>query len=142
MSIETQGTKFFWSTSTALSTAQEIQPVRNWSGLGGTAPVIDVTHLQSTSREKKIGLRDPGELSLGMLYDDTDVGQLALQADAATRTLRKMAIKWSTVDANGVGVEFNAYSGGLEISGSEDGVVEASCQIVIANAVTNTTFAT
>ena len=139
---ETQGTKFFWSTSTSRSTAQQINKVRNWSGLGGTAPVIDVTNLASTAREKMMGLRDPGELTLGLWYDATDTGQVALQTDAGTRTLRKMVIKWSTVSANGYEAKFDAYSGGIDISGAEDGAVEASCQIIVANAVSHTTYAT
>ena len=142
MAYETQGTRFFWSTSTAGSTAQEITQVQNWSGLGGTAPVIDVTHLGSTAREKMMGLRDPGELTLSMIYDATAAGQVALQADAGSRTLRKMTIHWSTVSANGLGCEFFAYSGGLEITGAEDDKVMASAQIIIANAVTHTTYAT
>jgi len=142
MAYETQGTRFFWGSSTSGSTLQEITGVRNWSGLGGSAPVIDVTDLDSVSREKMMGLRDPGELSLGLWYDATAAGQLALQADAGSRTLRKMTIKWSTVTANGLGCLFDAYSGGIEISGSEDGAVEASCQIIVADAVTHTTYTT
>lgn len=144
MAYETQKTRFFWSTSTAASTnsSAEILQVRNWSGLGGSAPVIDVTHLGSTSREKMMGLRDSGELTIGLWYDSEDAGQTALQTDAGARTLKKMVIKWSTVSANGLGCEFLAYSGGLDISGSEDGAVEASAQIIIANAVTHTTYAT
>ena len=89
-----------------------------------------------------MGLRDPGELTLTMQHSVTDAGQLALRTDAGTRTQRKMAIKWTTVDANGLGVEFNAYCGGVAIDGSPDDKVMASGQIIIANAVTETTFAT
>ena len=143
MAYETQGTRFFWSASTTLSTAVEITQVQNWSGLGGSAPVIDVTHLGSTAREKMMGLRDPGELTLGLIYNATDAGQVALEADAASRSERKMAIKWSTSgDANGLGCEFAAYCGGLDISGAEDDKVVASAQIIVANAVTHTTFTT
>lgn len=143
MAIETQGTRFFWSTSTAASTANVIGQVMNWSGLGGTAPVIDITHLGSTAREKLMGLRDPGELSLGLIYSATDTGQNLLQTDAGLRAQRKMTIKWSTSgEGNGYGCEFTAYSGGLDITGSEDDKVTASAQIIVANAVTHTTYAT
>jgi len=143
--LETQQTRFFWSTSTALSTSLEILGVLNWSGLGGTAPVINVTDLKSTAQEKKIGLRDGGELTLGINYNPSTVispGLEALEADAGTRTMRKMAIKWSTVDANGLGKEFMAYCGGVTIDGSEDDVVKGSVQIVLAGGASNTTFAT
>jgi len=143
--LETQGTRFFWSTSTALSTAQEILGVKTWGGFGGTSPVIDVSDLKSTSREKRMGLRDSGEVTLGINYNpDTSVsaGVAAMEADAASRTLRKFAVKWSTVDANGLGKEMNAYCGGLTIDGAEDDVVKGSLQIILASGASNTTFST
>ena len=143
--IETQGTRFFWSTSTALSTAVEILGVKNFSGLSGQSPIIDVTDLQSTIREQKIGLRSPGELTLGLVWDPATTemdGQRALEADAGTRTLRKLAIKWSTIDTNGLGLEVDAYCGGITIDGSEDDVLSGSAQIILNAGVTHTTFAT
>ena len=149
MAYETQGTRFFWSTAVhvegstvAGSTSQEINGVVNWSGLGGNSPVIDVTDLNSTAREKRSGLRDPGELTLGLIYNATDAGQVALQAAASGRTRHKMVIHWSTVDANGQGCEFLAFCGGLEISGDIDDKVMGSAQIVISYGVTHTTYAT
>jgi hypothetical protein len=143
--METQGTRFFWSTSTALSTAQEVLGVKNWSGFGGTSPVIDVSDLKSTSREKRMGLRDAGELTLSGNYNASTAvspGLAAMDADAGTRTLRKFALKWSTVDANGVGKEVNAYCGGVTIDGSEDDIVTFSAQVIFAGCASNTTFAT
>jgi len=143
MAIETQGTRFFWSTSTAASTAQEILGVEGWDGLGGVSPVIDVTNLASTAREKIAGIRDPGELSINLQYDpSTGTGQHSLRVDAGTRVTRKLIIKYSTVDANGVGLEVNAQSGGVAITGSVDDKVMGSAQIILQNAVTETTFAT
>jgi len=143
MAIETQGTRFFWSTSTAKSTAQEILGVEGWDGLGGVSPVIDVTNLKSTAREKKAGIRDPGELSLTLHYDPTTgTGQHALRTDAGLRLTRKMVVKYSTVDANGIGLEVNAQSGGVAISGTVDDKVMGTAQIILQNAVTETTFAT
>ena len=143
--VETQGTRFFWSTSTALSTAQEILGVKNFSGFGGTSPVIDTSDLQSTAREKRMGLRDAGELTLGINYNPTtsvSAGVAAMEADAGTRTMRKLAIAFSTVDANGLGKKVDAYCGGVTIDGSEDGVITGSIQIVFAGGASNTTFAT
>jgi hypothetical protein len=142
--IETQGTRFFWSSSTGLSTTNEIDQVQNWSGLGGASPSIDVTDLGSTAREKIPGLRDPGELSLGLLYNPaTDTGQYILRIDAGLRAKRKMCVKWSTTgDANGLGMKFDAYSGGIEINGAEDDVMKGTATIILAGAASETTFAT
>lgn len=143
--VETQGTKFFWSTSTALSTAQQILGVKTLSGFGGTSPVIDVSDVNSTAREKRMGLRDAGEISLGINYNpSTSVspGLAALEADAGTRTLRKFAMKFSTVDANGLGKKANAYCGGVTIDMAEDDVWRGSVQLILAGGASNTTFST
>jgi len=143
--VETQGTRFFWSASTALSTAVEILGVKNWSGFGGTSPVIDTSDLNSTAREKKIGLRDAGELTLGVNFNPStsiSPGLAAMEADAGTRTMKKLAVKFSTVDANGMGKKVDAYCGGVTIDGSEDSIVSASVQVIFAGGASNTTFAT
>jgi hypothetical protein len=145
LTLETQGTRFFVSATTTLSTAIEILGVLNWSGLGGTAPVINVSDLQSTAQEKKIGLRDGGELTLGINYNPSTAispGLEVLEADAGTRAMKKYCIKWSTVDSTGLGKKFFAYCGGVTIDGSEDDVVKGSVQIVLAGGASNTTFAT
>ncbi len=141
--VETQGTRFFWSASTALSTAQEILGVESFDGFGGNSPRIDVTDLKSTAREYKSGIRDVGEGSLTLIYDPTTgTGQHALRVDAGSRAIRKLACKYSTVDANGIGFEVNAQSGGVTISGTIDDKVMGTAQIILQNAVTETTFAT
>lgn len=142
---ETQGTRFFWSATTALSTAIEILGVKTWSGLGGNAPTIDVTDLKSTSRQKKIGLRDPGDLTLGINYNASTAispGIRAMEVDAGARTRKKLAIKWSTVDANGLGMKVDAYCGGVSIEGSEDNVVTGSVQLTLYGGASHTTFTT
>ena len=133
--VETQGTKFFWSTSTALSTAQEILGVKTLSGFGGTSPVIDVSDVNSTAREKRMGLRDAGEISLGINYNPStsiSPGLAAMEADAGTRTLRKFCMKYSSVDANGLGKKADAYCGGVTIDMAEDDVWRGSVQLILA----------
>jgi len=143
--VETQDTRFFWSTSTALSTAQEILGVKTMSGFGGSSPVIDVSDCKSTAREKRIGLRDAGELTLGINYNPSSAvspGLLAMEADAATRSKRKFAIKFSTNDANGLGKKVDAYCGGVTLEMPEDDVWKGSVQVIFAAGASNTTFST
>jgi len=143
--VETQGTKFFWSTSTALSTAQAILGVKTMSGFGGSSPIIDVSDVNSTAREKRIGLRDAGELTLGGNYNPDStvaVGIRALETDAGTRTKRKFAIKFSTNDANGMGMKADAYCGGVTLDMAEDDVWRFSAQVIFASGASHTTFST
>ena len=69
MAFEAQGTEFFWSTNTTVastSTSCMIGEITDFSGPGGQAAVIDVTNLNSTAKEKLVGLRDEGQLSLSL----------------------------------------------------------------------------
>ncbi len=68
MAFESQGTEFFWSATTAATTAAArlVGDVTDFSGPGGQASVIDITNLNSTAKEKLVGLRDEGQVSLSL----------------------------------------------------------------------------
>jgi hypothetical protein len=140
MAFEAQGTEFFWSTSTAASTSTAvlIGEVIDFSGPGGQASVIDVTNLLSTAKEKLIGLRDEGQLSMSLNLSMSDAGQVALRADRATRTKRKAVIKFNdnTTDAAKTKAIFDGYVLGFSVSGAVDDAVKANCVIEITGAVT------
>lgn len=137
MAYNAQGTKFFWSTSTAYSTAQAVGEVTDFSGPGGQAADVDITTLNSTAKEFFIGLRDEGEITMSLNFNATDAGQAALIADRANRTKRKAAIKF-TDTATHVAV-FDAYCKGFSISGAVDDKVSAQAVLRISGAVTYST---
>ncbi len=60
-----------------------IAEVISIDGPGGDRQLIDVTHLKSTAREKRAGLRDSGDLTLTMNRIVGDNGQDALIAAEA-----------------------------------------------------------
>lgn len=140
MAFEAQGTEFYWSDSTAASTAAArlIGEVTDYSGPGGQANVIDVTHLGSTAKEKLIGLRDEGQLNMTLNLSFSDTAQVALRADRATRTRRKCVIKFNdnTTDAAKTKAIFDGYVLGFSVSGAVDNKVSANCVIEITGAVT------
>ena len=145
LTVETQGTKFFWSASSSLSTAVEILGVKTASGFGGSSPVIDVSDAKSTSREKRIGLRDAGEVTLGINYNSATAvspGIRAMETDAASRSKRKLAIKFSTVDSAGLGLKVDAYCGGVTIDMAEDDVWKGSVQVILAGGASHTSWST
>lgn len=147
MAFESQGAIFFWATSTAASTASSnaVGNIIDFNGPGGQANVIDVTHLGSTAKEKLIGLRDEGQVSMTMLmtFSSAD-GQERLRADRATRTLRKAVIQFndSTVELNKGKAIFDGYVLGYSVTGAVDDAVKANVVIEIANAVTWTNSST
>lgn len=143
--LNSQGVEFFWSNTTAYSTASTclIGEVTDFSGPGGQAAVIDVSHLGSTAREKRIGLRDEGQMTLGINFVPSDVGQLALRSDRATRTMKKVVIKFNdTTEVGSNKAVFDAYCSGFSISGGVDQKVAGQIVLEVANAVTYSTAST
>lgn len=124
MAIEAQGTIAFWSTSTALSTAQKIGEVVGFNGPSGSAAVIDVTNLGSTAKEKIMGLPDEGQVTLDLTYSSTDVGQVALRNDRSSRTKRKLAVKLN--DGSSSMFDVDAYVTGLSLTGAVDDIIKSS----------------
>ena len=55
------------------TTFEVIPNVVSFQGPGGQAAVIDVTNLASASKEKRVGLRDEGQLTLTMHYNPDDL---------------------------------------------------------------------
>jgi len=140
--LNSQGVELYWSNTTAYSTASTclVGEVTDFSGPGGQAAVIDVSHLGSTAREKRIGLRDEGQVTLGVNFVPADTGQLALRSDRATRTMKKCVIKFNdTTAADSNKAIFEAYCSGFSISGGVDQKVAGQVVLEVANAVTYTT---
>lgn len=79
-----------------------IGEITDFTGPGGAAAVIDITHLQSTAKEKMIGLRDEGQLSMTLNLNATDSGQDGLKEDRAqrTRNLYDMILTDTTWDSS------------------------------------------
>ena len=72
------------------ATAFETIPnVVSFQGPGGQASVIDVTNLASTAKEKRVGLRDEGQLSLSLHFNPDDTVHQGLRTDRVNRTRRQ-----------------------------------------------------
>jgi hypothetical protein len=143
MAFESQGTEFFWSTVTTVastSTSCRVGEITDFSGPGGQAAVIDVTNLNSTAKEKLVGLRDEGQLSLSLNLSFSDTAQTAIRTDRANRTKRKCVIKFndSTDDLVKTKAVFDAYCLGFSVSGAVDQAAKANAVIEITGAVTYT----
>jgi hypothetical protein len=142
--IETQGTRVYWSSSTAVSTSTSalIGSVQDFSGPGGEAADIDITSFDSTAKEFLIGLRDEGNFTINVLRDITNTAQTNLIADRASRTQRKLVVDFSTnsVTSSAVGsrLTMDAYCKGFAVSGGADDAVKAAINFRITGAVDST----
>lgn len=113
-------------------TYTKVGNLKDFSGFDGKAVEIDVTHLESTAKEFRLGLVDNGQIQFNVDSDQNDAGQLALQAAliGATQKSFKLTLPNSKV------ASFSGYVTQFSISGSVDGVVKTPCTVRITGAVT------
>ena len=143
MAIESQGAIFFWSTTTAASifTSHAVAEVVGFNGPSGGANVIDVSHLGSTAKEKLIGLRDEGQVTLDVNFRPGTTAQDYLRNCRANRLMRKGVIQLNdnTTEVAKTKIIFDAYVGAFSISGAVDQVVKGSITLEITGACTYAT---
>lgn len=138
MAIETQGAKVFWSASTSLSTNVQVVGVTGWNGPTGSAAVIDITAVSDTAgKQKLMGLRDEGQITLDINYQATAASHIAILTDRAARNKRNLAIYFN--DGNTSLMHMKCYPTGFAITGAVDQAVKASVTFEITGAVTHTT---
>lgn len=139
MAIESQGMVVYWSTSTSFATSQIVNDVTSIGGPGISAGKLDTTTLTSTAKEFILGLRDNGDISLDMIYNSTDAGQVALRNDLNSRTKRRVGVK--IPDSTTSLWHCEAYCTNWSLSGSVDNVQKLSATIGLSGAITWTTTA-
>lgn len=136
--IEAQGTVFRigqGDATTVLPNADAfdaIGEVKTWNGPGGSASVIDVSHLGSTRREKRMGLPDEGQYQLTFSRIFADEGQDSARTARSDRELRNFEVVYS----DGSEESFTGYVLEFSGSGGVDQVVDASMTIEITGEVT------
>jgi hypothetical protein len=132
MAFNAQGTTIARESATpgAYVTLAEI---RSFTGPGGQSAVIDATTLQSTGKEKVLGLQDEGQLSLECNFEPGDAGQQALLADRAASTKKKFKITFS--DENNATAIFDAFVMGFSVAGGVDALTTATITLEISGAV-------
>ena len=144
MAIESQGTIFYWSTSTAASTSTShaVAEVVGFNGPSGGANVIDVSHLGSTAKEKLLGLRDEGQVTLDVNFRPGTTSQDYMRTCRAQRLMRKAVIQLNdnTTEAARTKIIFDAYVSGFSISGAVDQVVKGAITLEINGACTYATL--
>lgn len=119
---------------------QNIGRITAFNGLSQSANVIDITDLQSTAKEKMIGLVGGGDLSISIIYEPEASGAYlhdALIRDMAARTKRVFDICFSD-SAAGVYPSFAYFEGYVQaynMTGAVDNVLRADMVITISTGV-------
>ncbi len=132
--IESQGVQLQRGDGGSPETFTTIAEVTDFDGPSGNASVIDVTHLQSTAKEKIMGLMDEGQITFSGNLVPGDAAQQGLRDDRTNRTLRNF--KLILTDAASTTLSFSAYVLNFSISGSVDDKVAFSCTLEISGPVT------
>jgi predicted secreted protein len=104
------------------------------SGFTQAANVIDVTDLDSTAKEKRLGLQDWGQLTLALNINLKEVSHAALLAAKKAGTL--LAFRFTLSDQSTI--TFSAYVSNFPISAKVDAVVSGSVNLEVSGDITVT----
>jgi hypothetical protein len=144
MAIETQGTRVYWSTSTAVSTSTTalVTGVQDLTGPNSNSGEIDVTTFDSTAKEFLLGLRDEGTISANIIRDLNSTGQGRLITDQAARNQRMLIIDFSThvIEASAIGSRLTcqAFCQSFGYNLGADDAIKSPVQWRITGAVNTT----
>lgn len=131
-SIESQGTTIQYSDGGSPSSFSSIGNIVSFTGPGGSASVIDVSNLDSTFREKRMGLPDEGQFTLEVNLDPDNTSHLALKNARRDRT--RLEFRINLTDSTSTKIGFFGYVLNFTISGGVDQVDKASITIEIDGA--------
>jgi len=131
---ESQGTVFKVGDAASPEVFTAVGEVKEIGGPSGSAPVIDVSNLSSTKREKIMGLPDEGQITLSLNYDAADAQQDALRAARTARTATNFQIV--TSDSPVETLSFTAYVLEFSLNFAVDEVVGLTVTLEIDGAVT------
>jgi len=132
--LESQGTKLYiQNTGVSPVAYQAITEVGNLSGPGGSGNVIDVTDLDSTAKEKRMGLNDEGQLSFDINYIPTNTQHALLRTNRAART--ETSFRLDFTDSPITQWTFSAFITGFSVSNTVDDVMKASVTLEITGSI-------
>ena len=130
--IVSTGTLFKIKVASAYVT---VKGVTDFSGLGdGTATVIDVSDLSSTSKEKLQGIADEGSIKVSLNYIPDDPGQVAMEAARTTGAVTS----FQNLLADGTTFSYDGFVQSFGRAVGVDKQITANSSIEITGTVTKT----
>lgn len=134
--VSAQGTTFYIGAEGgpgSPTTYRQIGECKQVNRDGADRPDIDVSHLESTAREYRLGLGDSGSVTLEMNWIYGDVGQVRLQAAA----LESTASEFKASYPNGKVSYFQGFVKSVNgPNAAVDGTLMLTANIRISGAVT------
>lgn len=129
----TQGTILrIWDATLPTPAFVKIGGVKSVTGLGsGQAAVIDVTTLDSVRKEKRKGLPDEGQVSVGLNWDGQDAGQILLEAARIDPEPAKFEVEMS----NGTTKTFDALVLQFGLDANVDAVYDSTATLEVTGAI-------
>jgi len=107
-----------------------IAEITDFDGPGGSATVINASHLQSIFIDKLMGLPDEGQFSFNANFVGGDVAQVGLRTDRAAKTLRNFEL--TLVDSPPTVVTFAGFVLEWALSAAVDDKVNLAIVIEIS----------
>lgn len=130
--IDTTGKTITAGSGTATPvTFTDIVNLHDFSGFDGTASEIDVTNLESTAKEFRLGLSDPGQFTINLSYDNTNAGHIALRSKQASGLLTNFKL----VLPNANTVTFSGFVKKFSLAGGVDQVAKTAVDIRISGPI-------
>lgn len=127
--IESQGVIFAVSIGSSPTSFANVGNVVNITGPGGSASVIDVTNLDSTAKEKLMGLPDEGQITLELNYDPDNTQHANLRNARKNRTRCEGRI--TLTDSTATVLTFFFYVLGFQMRVAVDQAVKANLTLEI-----------
>jgi hypothetical protein len=130
--ISSQGLKLEIANGTSPITYTEVKELTKFNAFNGKATEIDITNLQSTSKEVLMGLQDFGSFTCDVNHIPTDTGQQALRTAKAAKTKLSLRVTFSDMST----ASFSAYVLSNPLTGGIDAKVDGSFELRITGDVT------
>ena len=142
MGYDSKGIKAYFATVTgvtATATGNYIGEVVSFSGPSGAAAIIDMTHLASSFKEKKMGLPDEGQVTMEVNMIATNVGQEQLLKCRRGRTRGEFSVRLT--DTGVTKLDCEAYCLSYVPSGGVDAPLRAAVTLELNGLATWSTVA-
>lgn len=130
--VDTTGKTITAGAGTATpNTFTAIANLKDYSGLDGAAVEIDVTNLDSTAKEYRLGLVMGGQFTINIDYNSASAGHIALRQKQISGAVSnfKLTLPDATV------VTFQGLVKKFNVAGAVDGIVKTAVDITITGPV-------
>lgn len=128
LAIKAQGTTLAYSDGGSPSAFTLVGGIRGVSDIGGgTAPVNDASTLDSTFKEKMLGLNDEGQMNVSFNGKPSNAVQVALRAARRAQS----RLEWRVVFSDAAVAVFFGYIMNFSVSAERGGIVNGAMTIEI-----------